>query len=124
MRRVAARFIRGRRQLTIGGLLIVVAIAALLVNRFRPLTAMEVARIAEKEFLSWPASSQFAGRYRVQRRDLGNWSVLIVDSDTTEELAVIWVDRAGKVRDEAKGAQGPTCSHQGPFSRSLRGRGS
>jgi hypothetical protein len=98
VRRVAARFIRGRWQLTVAGMLIVVAIAALLVNRLRPLTAMEVGRIAEKEFLSWPGSSRFEGRYRVQPRDLGEWSVLIIESDTNEALAVIRLDRAGKVQ--------------------------
>jgi hypothetical protein len=105
MSQLAARFIRGRRQVTLGGLLIVIAIATLLVNRFRPLTAMEAARIAEAHFLKMRGASRFEGRYRVQPRDFGDWSVLILESDTDERLAVVWVDRAGKVRAVGRGAK-------------------
>ncbi|MEW4571527.1 hypothetical protein AB1L88_26950, partial [Tautonia sp. JC769] len=92
-----------RKQLTIGGLMVVVAVIACLVNWFRPITQTEAARIAERRFLTLPGATRWEGRYRVQPRDLGDWSVLILDSGTDEMLAVVWVDRGGDVKSVGVG---------------------
>jgi hypothetical protein len=52
-------------------LLVIVALSALGINWFRPISPAEAERIAEAKFLSIPGASRWIGRYKVQARSAG-----------------------------------------------------
>lgn len=92
-----------RKQLTIGGMLVAIALLAIVINWLRPISGFEAARIAEKRFRTIPGSSDWAGRYQARPRfaDGGNgrhyWVVNIVDVRSDEPLAQVSLDPRGNL---------------------------
>ncbi|WP_406698447.1 hypothetical protein V5E97_06200 [Singulisphaera sp. Ch08] len=81
MRRLRPRF-------TIPTLMIVVAISAIVMNWFRPISRTEAEKIAEAKFLKIPHASRWVGRYGVDTRHgkseryVDGWSVVLSDPRT------------------------------------------
>src|SRR3954454_23705991 len=98
MRLGLARKLVRRRQVTIGGLLVVVALSAGLLNWFRPITGAEAASIAERRFRAIPGAAEWGGRCRARPRftDGGDgrnyWVVNIIATGTDEPLAQVSLD--------------------------------
>ena len=86
------------RQLTIGGMLVGIALLALLVNWLRPISETEAARIAERRFRAIPGASEWTGRYQARpRRGDQYWFVNIVELGTDKPLVQVSLDRRGKL---------------------------
>lgn len=96
MKRSFLRNTLHRRQLTIGGMLVAIALLASLINWLRPISETEAARIAERRFRAIPGASEWSGRYQARPR-FGDqyWFVNIVDLGTDEPIAQVSLDRRG-----------------------------
>ena len=111
------RIVCRRKQLTIGGMMIFVAIAAVLINGLRPITRSEAARIADARFREMPEAAAWAGRYQVNAWPAGSreGDFWFVDFEQTDggHLAQVAVMSSGKVRsvgvDSARLQSGPTA---------------
>jgi hypothetical protein len=84
------------RQLSIGGVLVGIALLALLMNWLRPISETEAARIAERRFRSIPGASEWIGRFQARpRRGDEYWFVNIVELGTDKPLVQVSLDRRG-----------------------------
>lgn len=87
---------RRRLRLTIGGMLALVALAAVFLNRVRPVSEAEAKGIAERRFLAIPGASAWAGHYEARPRYAEPlWIVNIVSRATNEPIAQVSLDRRG-----------------------------
>jgi hypothetical protein len=79
-----------RPRFTILTLMVVVAISAIVMSWFRPISRAEAEKIAEARFLKIPGASRWIGRYRVhagpagtfdydQKRYADGWVVVVSD---------------------------------------------
>jgi hypothetical protein len=89
-----------RRQLTISGLLLVVALLACVFNGLRPITRLEAIRIATNHFRRMP-SPGVRPDYNVRafQMESGGGQVWVVDFDdpaTGEPFAQVSLDRHGR----------------------------
>jgi hypothetical protein len=91
-------------------LMIVVAISAIGINWFRPISPAEAERIAEAEFLSIPGAGRWVGRYRVRsahagtfdtdqpRRYVDGWTVVVSDPKDGIPIMEMFLTPRGKTR--------------------------
>ena len=74
-----------RLRFTILTLMVVVAISAIVMSWFRPISRAEAEKIAEVKFLKIPHASRWIGRYRVDaslgesERYADGWAVVLLD---------------------------------------------
>ena len=99
-----------RPRFSILTLLVVMAISALGINWFRPISPAEAERIAEAKFLSIPRASRWVGRYMVQARSAGifdhdqpkrygdGWTVVVSGSNDGIHLMTMFLTPRGKMR--------------------------
>jgi hypothetical protein len=102
MHRFLTRIGRRRKQLSIGALMVVVAVIAVLVNCARPITRAEAAWIAEAHFRTIPEASQWVGGYHVRAWPAGStdgdiWFIDFTESEGGSHLAQITVTSRGKL---------------------------
>jgi hypothetical protein len=99
-----------RPRFTILPLIVVVAISAIGINWFRPISLAEAEGIAEAKFLSIPGASRWVGRYRVQAGSAGTfdsdqpkrygdgWTVVVSDPKDGFPIMQMFLTPRGKTR--------------------------
>jgi hypothetical protein len=126
-----------RPRLTILTLMVVVAIAAIVTNSFRPISRAEAERIAESRFLKLRGASRWIGRYRVQAfiegtletgpggRFADGWTVVVSDPRDGVPFCQDFLSPTGKFRTSyfAPGKFYESASTDPSVKRSLRNGG-
>ena len=89
-------------------LMVVVAISAIVMSWFRPISPAEAQKIAEARFLKIPGASRWIGRYGVHagpvwasdqpKRYADGWTVVVSDSRDGVPLARYFLTPQGKLR--------------------------
>jgi hypothetical protein len=99
-----------RPRFTILTLMVVVAISAIVMSWFRPISRAEAEKIAEARFMQIPGSSRWIGRYRVNagpggtldtdqpKRYADGWTVVLSDPRDGFPLAQYFLTPRGKLR--------------------------
>jgi hypothetical protein len=93
-----------RPRFTILTLTVVVAISAIVMSWFRPISRAEAEKIAEAKFLKIPRASRWIGRYRVHaslgesERYANGWSVVLSDPKDGIPLMQMFLAPKGKMR--------------------------
>jgi len=93
-----------RPRFTILTLMVVVAISAIVMSWFRPISLAEAEKIAEARFLKIPGASRWIGRYRVNafsggsKRYADGWTVVLSDPRDGFPLAQYFLTPKGKLR--------------------------
>jgi hypothetical protein len=90
--------------------MVVVAISAIAMSWFRPITRAEAEKIAEARFLKIRGAGRWVGRYRVQAfpggtldpdpagRSAGGWSVVVSDPRDGVPFGQYFLSPTGKLR--------------------------
>jgi hypothetical protein len=91
-------------------MMVVVAISAIGINWFRPISPAEAERIAEAKFLSIPGASRWVGHYRVQagyagtfdtdqpKRYVDGWTVVVSDPKDDFPVMQMFLTPKGRTR--------------------------
>jgi hypothetical protein len=100
-----------RPRFTILTLTVVVAISAIVMREFRPISGADAEKIAAARFLNIPDASRWIGRYRVDaspgfservnrvwKRYPDGWSVVVSDASDGSLLAQYYLTSKGKLR--------------------------
>ncbi len=93
-----------RPRFTILTLMIVVAISAIVMSWFRPISQAEAEKIAQAGFVKIPGASRWTGRYRVHafpgraKRYADGWTIVFSDPRDEFPLARYFLTPNGKVR--------------------------
>ena len=93
-----------RVRLTVLSMMGVVAVSAIVMYWFRPLTQGEAERIAEARFLKVPGASRWVGRYRAHawpagsKQDGDGWFVDFTETKDGSHLAQMFVTPEGRTR--------------------------
>ncbi len=93
-----------RPRFTILTLMVVVAISAIVMSWFRPISRAEAENVAEARFLKIPGASRWIGRHRVHafpggsKRYADGWTVVLSDPRDGFPLAQYFLTPRGKLR--------------------------